>query len=187
MKESWIRSGRQLICAAKVLLEQLWVNKSEMEIIHQHKTHFPPGDPDNDKYDRSLMEPQISMLLAYALENYLKGLWVHQNSHELNLKKQMTKLPQEFTANSGHDLNALATLTKIDLNEKEAELLRILSEHSTWRGRYAIATNISDNSASWGKAKNLMIISQKYPGTVDWPDELHSILEKINEKFILAN
>lgn len=176
MKESWFMSGQRLIRAAEVLLEQLWEYKTEAERILTKTKEFPAGDPDFEVVERSMMEPQISMLLGYSLENFMKGLWVHQHPEAVADAK---KLPSQLTQNTGHDLNELAHFIGIEVTEGEAELLRVLSEFSRWRGRYAIEKNEERNGEAWSKAANLKIVSSQYPGEVKWPAEVYSVLDKI--------
>lgn len=173
MKESWFRNGRALRQAAEVLLEQLWHYKKAAELIFKSKNNFDSGDPDLITVERSMMEPQISMLLGYAIENYLKGLWVHQNPKDLNSHECLPHVLKE------HDLNKLCAMTKVEPDAAEKELLRILSAYSTWQGRYAIPMSANANAKAWVNANNLLIVSSKYPGPVKWPDEVYSLIDKI--------
>lgn len=176
MKEAWFFQGRQLLRSAEVLLEQLWGYKKRAEPLLQGNRSFKPGDPDSEIIDRSLMEPVISMLVAYALENFLKGLWVFQNPAKV---RSATNLPRELTQDSGHDLNKLCAINGLTTTPAEQEVLRVLSEFSRWRGRYVIERNAERNSHAWEKAANLHLISAKYPGPVEWPDEVTSVMKKI--------
>lgn len=176
MKESWFMNGQRLIRAAEVLLEQLWVYKSKADKILATIKEFPTEVPDMEAFERSMMEPQISLLLGYSLENFMKGLWVHKNPDAVADTK---KLPKEFTEDTGHDLNKLAGFIGITVTESEAELLRVLSEFSRWRGRYAIEKNAERNAEAWAKAANLNIVSSQYPGEVKWPPEVYSVMNKI--------
>lgn len=123
------------------------------------------------------MEPQISMLLGFAIENFLKGVWVSMNASET---KNVEKLPKAI---SGHNLVILAKEMAIDLDECEVELLRVLSEYTTWRGRYAISKAAHLNGEAFAKAKNLNLVGRQYPGDVDWPPCVHSVIGKIYDKW----
>ena len=143
MKEAWFHQGRQLLRSAEALLEQLWECKRQAEPLLKETRNFDANDPDFEIVERSLMEPVISMLTAYALENFLKGLWVFQNPTKV---KSALNLPQELTKDSGHDLNRLCILTGLKTTSGEQEVLRVLSDFARWRGRYAIERTAERNA-----------------------------------------
>lgn len=179
MKESWCLKGAELLRGATVLLEQLWYNKEKADPLLKESRHFDASDPNWEVVQRSLLEPTVSLLVAYAIENFLKGTWAHQNPAKVG---SASKLPLELTKDSGHNLNQLCADTGIVLTSAESEALRVLSEFAKWRGRYTIDKTAERNAQAWANAQNLTFISRKYPGEIGWPDEVNSILEKIAAK-----
>jgi len=179
MKDAWCGKGNQLLRGAKVLLERLWYYKEKAAPLLKETRNFAADDPNWEVVQRSLLEPTVSLLVAYAIENFLKGAWAHQNHAKV---ASASKLPVELTKDSGHNLNQLCDDIGIVLTPAEREALRVLSEFGRWRGRYNTDKTADRNAQAWADARNLTLISRKYPGEIDWPDEVNSILEKIAAK-----
>lgn len=177
MQEAWFHKGRRLLRAAMVLLEQLWENKKLAAPLLVNGRFFPADDPDSEIVERSLLEAETSLLAAYAFENFLKGIWVAQNPEKV--KSQV--LPKELRENS-HDLVRLCADVGIVLTDSEKRTFATLSEFAIWRGRYPIALTANQNADSWEKTTNLTFVSSKYPGKVEWPDDIQNVWGKIADK-----
>lgn len=127
--QSWIDSAYELNLAAKVLrgkVEENW---------HSEK-------PFRECY----LSPYY-MLIGYLLETLLKGILVAKG-----YKCVVDSNFVGFGVN-GHDLYGLANKAELPIPEEESRILKLLTEHTTWVGRYPIATRwqntflIDDNNA----------------------------------------
>lgn len=181
MEASWHLVGDQLRRAAMVLLEQMREYESEAGEILERKQLPPPDDPDFEIVQRSLMEPQVIMLLGFSLENHFKGLWVLQNPDKA---KGVDEFPKEFNraGGGGHDLTKWAEAAKIELDEKEKGLLRLLTQVTLWRGRYPMAKNADRNAEAWAVPGRLSDALSNSSGEPDWSPEVYSVLKKIEAK-----
>jgi hypothetical protein len=134
--QHWLAKARQLKKAADIL--------------------FIEFENDQEEYDREFSENMLSrpmtlaypddsittMLLGFAIENLLKGLYVNaQNNAEPIEDLNQLKLPGR-----SHALepiaSALAERKLINFSPEEIELLHVLERAIFWRGRYPSPKNI---------------------------------------------
>ncbi|MBA4159739.1 MAG: hypothetical protein H0X65_20025 [Gemmatimonadetes bacterium] len=82
------------------------------------------------------------MLVAYAMENYLKAALVQRHARTWKPEVERSgKLPQAL---KNHDLVELAQQVGFTLDLPEEDLLRRLERCSVWFGRYPIPLNARD-------------------------------------------
>jgi hypothetical protein len=83
------------------------------------------------------------MLIAYCIENLLKGYIIECNRERIHSETLRTgKLPTDIKS---HNLSALAKKCNLKLTELENNLLRRLSEHAIWYGRYPFGPSVPDH------------------------------------------
>lgn len=76
------------------------------------------------------------MLMAFAIENLLKGIIIKSNYTELAREaKEKNKIPSDINS---HDLRNLAIKANISINADEEEMLLRLKDNLIWRGRYPV-------------------------------------------------
>lgn len=97
------------------------------------KTKGEPAHPGHDQ------APVYMMLLAFAAENFLKGILVGREPHRVGPVKLLK------WEGGGHDLTALARVAGVKLNRNEKRLLLSLSVHGQWQGRYPCPLNHEDH------------------------------------------
>jgi hypothetical protein len=114
--ESWLDSAFELNLAAKVLREKVEEN------WHSQKP-----------FKECFLSPYY-MLIGYMIEALLKGILVAKG-HNCVVNSKFVG----FGVN-GHDLIALANKAELSFSKEEGNLLKMLTEHTTWAGRYPIAT-----------------------------------------------
>jgi len=122
--ESWVRCAEELETAAGVLeseVRKYWdgVRLEEGQVVIQTPS-------------RKNVQGQHLMLVAYAMENYFKALFIHRNKESLR-HKLISDLPTEI---STHNLIKLARVMDIPFEQGEEELLCRLSRYSVWAARY---------------------------------------------------
>ena len=81
------------------------------------------------------LAPVFMMLMAFAIENLLKGILVRRQPHRVTTV-QLTKWE-----GGGHNLVELAKAAKVTLTRNEIRLLLTLSIHGEWAGRYPCPLN----------------------------------------------
>lgn len=112
---SWLDSAFELNLAAKALrikVEENWHSKK----------------PFREQY----ISPYY-MLIGYTLETLLKGIIVAKG-HNCIVNSKFVG----FGVN-GHDLIALANKAEVSFDNEQSKILKLLTEHTTWAGRYPIA------------------------------------------------
>jgi hypothetical protein len=117
---------------------------------------------------------QATMLIGFALENYLKGLWIEQNDIKIN--DSIDRLPKQMKT---HDLASLANELNIELEKDEIEVLNFFTESVKWFGRYPIPLYVSQYINNFNTRPAYIIENGKKDSL---PIELESIIKKIKEK-----
>ena len=136
----WIDKADQLVLSSKKLepsIKKYW--EKVRSYIDLEKGKYNP--PLSYK-PKPLLEDTYFLLIAYALENYIKAILVYKNKDEYS--KDILRdgiLPKDLQKN-GHDLLSLLKKLKIiELSESEKSILNRLYRHSTWQGRYPVPVN----------------------------------------------
>ena len=115
------------------------------------------GNPKIDHYTAPYL-----MLIAYAIENLLKGALIARDSAAMSADAKFQKhgfLPDVLC---GHDLLDLATELNLTLDPRATEALLRLERSSVWAGRYPVPLhyrNTSNTRVSGGKAFNVGYLS----------------------------
>jgi len=78
-------------------------------------------------------------IIAYALENLLKGLIIAKEPSLISEKKLAKAL-------DSHDLRKLAAVATISLSPDEDRILGVLTAVSTWSGRYPVARTFNEHA-----------------------------------------
>jgi hypothetical protein len=125
----WVRSARTLFVSAKELEPKV------LELWENYRAHLK---------DRSVkLKPDhyfgpYFMLVAFAVENYFKAAIVRENSWDFKEDfRDKPKFPKDL---DNHDLILLAKKAGFDFSKEEEGLLRRLTRHAVWAGRYPIPT-----------------------------------------------
>ena len=176
-KYSWLNKGEQLIRGAEVLLKTSRKAIMKRDELIEKQGEVRSDTPEWVEIKNHDLHEQASMLLAYGLENFFKGLWVAQNQNNIQNPDQ---LPSDI---DGHTLSGLATKVNIDLNDKERRALQILTEYAVWRGRYPLPKRSNQQKESMASPNNIHFIAGEYPYNEDWPNEIYSIVDKIKKEF----
>ncbi len=123
----WLNSAQCLLASAQELepkISELWENyraHSKDRNVHLKVDHF---------------QGPYFILVAFALENFFKAILVFEKS--LRYKREFRgkcQFPEEL---KGHDLVALARKADYRFGLEEEDLLRRLTRHAVWAGRYPV-------------------------------------------------
>jgi hypothetical protein len=133
--QDWLAKARQLKKAADLLF---------VEFENEQIKHDEEFERD---YDFGLPSPDdtaVNMLLGFAVENLLKGIYVTTLENVKDIKDLSDlKLP-----GGRHELepiaDALRSKLKVEFSEHEIDLLHALEHMVLWAGRYPSARNIDD-------------------------------------------
>jgi hypothetical protein len=123
----WVRSARSLIACAKELEPKV------LELWENYRAHIKDQNVSlkSDHY----FGPYF-MLISFAVENYFKAAIVRENSCDFKEAfRDKGKLPKDLNS---HDLIQLAQKANFVFSKKEEDLLRRLTRHAIWAGRYPI-------------------------------------------------
>lgn len=122
---------------------------------------------------------QATMLIGFAIENYLKGLWIEQNN--IFTDDLIDKLPEQIKT---HNLVSLAKSLNLELEDHEINALEFFTESVLWQGRYPIPLFVSEYH-KYFKTKPAYIIENGKKDSL--PIELESLLIKIKFKINCNN
>jgi hypothetical protein len=119
---------------------------------------------------------QSTMLMGFAIENFLKGIIVKEEQVELDDK--IKKLPEFLKS---HDLKSLAVRAEILFNKKENMLLSKFTESIIFSGRYPVPVRVEEFQKFYNKnAEPTFLI--KNNNKEELPTQVASLLNKINLK-----
>lgn len=123
----WLSSARSLIASAKELEPNVIDYWDNLRAHTKDRTVRLKADHYQGPY---------FMLIAFAVENYFKAAIVRENSWEFKQVFQVeNKFPKELKS---HDLTKLAMAAHLDFTFEEEDLLRRLTRHAIWAGRYPV-------------------------------------------------
>ena len=123
----WVRMAEELMGAAALLEPTIRARWDSVKIV-DGSIVFTADEPVPN------VEAQYFMLAAYALEDYLKALWLLQ-TEETRRNRALKTLPTEIKT---HRLDKLADKVGISLSVPEQDLLLRLERNSVWAARYPV-------------------------------------------------
>jgi len=116
------------------------------------------------------------MLVAFAIENILKGIILKRDFEQLTEEARThNKIPAVL---KNHKLRDLAELANIAIDSKEEELLLRLTDNAIWRGRYP--TPITENGLKNTSLYNGCFASQAYYQKGDI-SAINTLFEKLQQ------
>jgi len=162
----WIEKADELISAANLLEAEALKYWSEIKIENNQIAGIPK---------RKNVQQAYFLLIAYALENFLKALLIHQNQKTLK-GRLLQKLPGYLLS---HDLIKLSSKARFNISVSEEELFCRLSRFSIWKARYPIPL-YSDTLA------NMKILSDEKAHFTDYykPQDInliHNIIDRLRK------
>jgi len=162
----WIEKADELISAANLLEAEALKYWSEIKVENNRIVSIP---------NRKNVQVAYLLLIAYALENFLKALLIHQNQKTLK-GRLLQKLPGYLLS---HDLIELSSKATFNINVSEEELFCRLSRFSIWKARYPIPL-YSDTLA------NMKILSDEKAHLTDYykPQDInliHNIIDRLRK------
>ena len=162
----WIEKADELISAANLLEAEALKYWSEIKVENTRIVSIP---------NRKNVQVAYLLLIAYALENFLKALLIHQNQKTLK-GRLLQKLPSYLLS---HDLIELSSKARFNINVSEEELFCRLSRFSIWKARYPVPL-YSDALA------NMKILSDEKAHFTDYykPQDInliHNIIDRLRK------
>jgi hypothetical protein len=130
---NWLGQAQRLKRSADLLLKR-WLALTPQRLMTQAELMQHPGDDSALVRHVELYEESMAcamsgaMLLAFAIENYLKGILVARDP-------SMVKPPPHLF-DWNHRLGPLADRCAVALEEQERDLLNRLTTFTMWGGRY---------------------------------------------------
>jgi hypothetical protein len=147
---SWLAVAREHLIAAEELGKCLIKSGSAERIQAQGET------------GRLGMMRGCMLLMAFALENALKGIIVARGGLSVNAAGKLS-WPKQRGLRTGHELVPLAAAACLENSEAEQSFLERLSEYSVWAGKYSIPNKREQYSElARGRRK------------LNWPEDLRT-------------
>jgi hypothetical protein len=134
--EAWILKARDIARAASLLEPGIrsWWKAIHARAVEKRKVVMPPD-----------LQSVYFLLMAFAMENAVKGMLAVGSKKLRRDVEQTGKLPKIF---DNHDLVKLSTEIGFPVSTTNEDLLRRLSRHSVWAGRYPAPRHVNDASFS---------------------------------------
>jgi len=124
---SWFKMAESLISAGELLEPMILETWEKLRQVH----HTESDDIGNIRYLGTYF-----MLMAYAIENILKGMIIFNNRIGFRqYLKRTGNLPPRLKS---HKLYNLAIRARIEIDEAEEDLLRRMTRSARWKGRYPV-------------------------------------------------
>ncbi len=135
--ENWVTAARALVASAKAV---------EPKVIEYWESYRENAKDNTKKLLADNYQGPYFMLYAFAIENYFKSAIVQSNTWELkdNFKNNPV-FPKELRS---HQLVLLAQKADLDISIVEEDLLRRLTRHAIWAGRYPVPTKYKEISSA---------------------------------------
>ncbi len=129
---NWLTKAQQLHRAANLLFINFEAEQEEYDKDPSYDAAIPDGST-------------VEMLIGFAVENLLKGLYVTTLSNVKDVKD----LKELFIPGSRHELIPIAEALKepplsLFFSEEDQDILSVLEHVILWYGRYPSARNIDD-------------------------------------------
>ena len=137
MPFSWITQADELIPSSRKFepsIRKYWLTVSNY-FDSKEGTYNPPPEFKPKK----LLQSTYFMLVAYAIENYLKAVLIAE--FETSYKNEILRTGKLPSSLNNHDLINLSERTKFTLSNIDTSLLTRLSRNSLWQGRYPVPIN----------------------------------------------
>lgn len=142
--ELWLQTAIELYTASSLL-------KKEVE------AYLKSEDPVKNIVGATIM-PQYYMMAGYTLEAVFKGICVANKKFEVSNGKFKAK----FVDKGGHDLTILAREANFELDNIKEWLLKRLTSHTTWAGRYPVPKMNKDIAGTSSNGKIETVMSYKF-------------------------
>ena len=121
----WVSKAEDLLQSAKLI---------EPEVVRLWDNYRANLDGEINELLPDYYQGTYFMLIAYAVENFLKAAIIREKSFEYKRKFLETlKFPSELRS---HNLVKLARRAHLNFSSEEEDLLRRLTRSATWYGRY---------------------------------------------------
>jgi hypothetical protein len=137
-----------LIAAEKIFEAYDAADKRELKKFLEvpfgnHESHAMEGEELNDFLDAQLL-PICLLLEGFAVENLLKGIIYSQEQNRLLEDDKNLKLTEDLTHHRLCDLYKDAKLAKSidEIDSETKEILKVLEQFISWRGRYPVPINL---------------------------------------------
>lgn len=165
----WVRSAGSLIAAARELEPRV------MELWENYRAHLKDQSV---KLKPDYYFGPYFMLVAFAVENYFKAAIVRKKSQDYKEAfRDKQKFPKDLNSNN---LIQLAQKANFYFSKAEEDLLRRLTRHAVWAGRYPIPTYYKQ-SASGEQFSNGKEYAVSYYSEAD-VKKLNLLVASIKEK-----
>jgi hypothetical protein len=175
---AWRYKGLQLLRSGRVILEKSAAAQPIAEaLLNSGQTEFS-GEEGAPLYEYQLYDIGF-FLVALAIENLLKGLWVGRNPERIN---QITKMQTDLPEITTHQLVKVAKAAGMILSVEEESLLDDLSQIILWYGRYSAPSNVNDyksHFASGPPSNRFLTRESMLSMDLPCPPELNHFIKRV--------
>jgi hypothetical protein len=175
---AWRHKGLQLLQSGIVILEKSAAAQPIAEaLLSSGQTEFS-AEERAPLYEYQLYDIGF-FLVALAIENLLKGLWVGRNPERIN---QITKMQTDLPEITTHQLVKVAKAAGMILSVEEESLLDDLSKIILWYGRYSAPSNVNDYKSHFasGPPSNRFLTGESMLSMdLPCPPELNHFIKRV--------
>jgi hypothetical protein len=139
----WRKQSRELAEAAEIIIRSHTRTEKDQKQGRRYRRRVV-GDIWQGIMNPISYQPAY-LLYAFAIENAIKGIVVGRDNKLIAEDKL-----DDLFMRTGHDLNKICRMRRIDMNEVEADILTKLTQTIKWAGRYP-TPNRKDDMLPAGK------------------------------------
>lgn len=133
----WLNSAKCLLASAEEL---------EPKIIELWENYRARSKDNKVPLMADYFQGPYFMLVAFALENLFKAVLVSKKSSQYKKEfREKCHFPKDLKS---HDLVALAKTADFEFSLEEEDLLRRLTRHAEWAGRYPVPLHYRKSAAA---------------------------------------
>jgi hypothetical protein len=175
-KNVWFRKGWGLYYASMDLREIAIEVYSFMKQLKSQEINNKSGKEVIWNVKRIDMLHQATMLMGFAIENFLKGIIIEVE--RIKLDDEIKKLPDFIKS---HDLKTLGEKAEISFNKKDEIILLRFTESIEFSGRYPIPVRVEEYHKHFNKnAEPAFLINNNNKDEL--PEQVLYVFDKILKK-----
>jgi hypothetical protein len=173
---SWRWKATQLLTAAKIIFKQAIKYKTV-------STKFPAigtkawTTKESQELEKLLQYEVAGFLLALAVENLLKALWVGKNRPRV---KNIERIDKQLNEICEYNLVLLCKKAEFSITDLEKTFLTALTETTFWRGRYPMPLKRTDYARYFEPGCSLSFIIEDSVKK-NWPASVDNFIQRLNE------
>jgi len=173
---AWRLKSTQLFAAARMIFQQAFKYKTVATKFRTigSRTLTPK---ESREFEEWLQHEIAGFLLALAMENLLKALWVGKNRRRI---KNIERINKQLDEICNHNLVALCKKAGFTITYFEKTFLTALTEAIFWQGRYPVPLTRMNYTKYFETNYSLNFLMEDSTQN-SWPAYIDCFIQKLNE------